>query len=785
MDIHFPILLTLEEAAQGVERDFLYASPEVLCPACAGTGQAGGVPCAECDASGRGFIPRRFTVAIPAGANDQVRIRITGQGPRLRDGSGWGDLYLICYLRPHAHLQRQGFDLVGDGAARDGRLTVQTLAGPLDVQIPEGFDGASFRLPALGLPRRIGGGDRGDLIVRLLQGPPAETARQFKMARAQARSCAHDNPVAVVELLCRAEFEGLHDAETHALAGIACARVGRSQDAPRHLHGAAEKEPANPLHSYNLGLLAMQAQDPLTAAAWFESSLRRDALRQQTRQALVHAVRRLFQQSATGASPQAAAVLQDAGAQAERRMYAAAAAVLHKGAQGNPAFTWIEACTRLLACCAGNENLAAEAAQLFETAEALWPDVPALRRGRQTLLQFAERDCGLLGLLALAYYESSRGRFDVASRLAIKAVERARFDMEPGRRANSTDPIDSVEEDHLQRWLYSLIALLRREGSETPCVAFLDGLIAQVECYCALRRSSQVDSGWGPALRAVRQTEIALSQSPDDLQVVEQFQQSLDLFGGIAGALLNNMNPDLVEFVQNTYDAALQNLIPESPFNRVVTPGAPIEIVRGACEDAFTRLFSSTRKPLRGEFLVASAQEHFVLTNYRLHLYTDRLAAPQLLPLNVIHRYAARSEGLTVSTLLLALTEGQQLALNGLPNGCYPRDSLVNYLIAARMWERLQTSEQQVLETGHADTLALAGREEVLALPGGPRAEGTGAPAASLAAPGAALLPESQGSQCPHCGKATRAQDVFCRQCGARLAAESVTSEDRLLESRG
>ncbi|MDZ7380121.1 MAG: hypothetical protein ONB06_12350 [candidate division KSB1 bacterium] len=249
IDIQFPILLTLEEAALGTQRDFFYPSREMLCSRCGGAGQVESGACEVCEGFGRSYLPRKVTVAVPAGVNDQVRIRVSEQGLLAPDLTHWGDLYLVCYLRPHATFQREGFDLIVEVESNTGgKLTVPTLTGPIEVPLPDGEGDAPLRLPGLGLPRRIGGGERGDLVVKLKAASSAVSAEELPSRKA----------------------------------------------ARQHLVEAIQREPLNPVHRYNLALVALREQNNLEAAVSLEVALKCGDSRPQTRQTLAQALTHLF-----------------------------------------------------------------------------------------------------------------------------------------------------------------------------------------------------------------------------------------------------------------------------------------------------------------------------------------------------------------------------------------------------------------------------------------------------------------------------------------------------------
>ena len=114
---------------------------------------------------------RRLRVSLPAGIRPGQRIRLAGQGARLRGGSR-GDLYLTVEILPHPNLRIEGLDLHARlpvapwEAALGGRATIDTLEGKVTVRIPTGSSsGRKIRLRGKGLSSA--GGKRGDLYAEI------------------------------------------------------------------------------------------------------------------------------------------------------------------------------------------------------------------------------------------------------------------------------------------------------------------------------------------------------------------------------------------------------------------------------------------------------------------------------------------------------------------------------------------------------------------------------------------------------------------------------------------
>lgn len=150
-----------------------FFSLQTTCPACQGRGSVIREACPKC--RGVGVVPQKVTreVKIPAGVDDQMRLRLQGEGESSPDGGPPGDVYCFLSIREHPLFQRDGQDLICQipigyaQAALGAALEVPTLDGPEQLEIPEGTQtGEVFRLRGRGLPAPRHRG-RGDLIVQV------------------------------------------------------------------------------------------------------------------------------------------------------------------------------------------------------------------------------------------------------------------------------------------------------------------------------------------------------------------------------------------------------------------------------------------------------------------------------------------------------------------------------------------------------------------------------------------------------------------------------------------
>jgi molecular chaperone DnaJ len=140
------------------------------CPQCHGEGTIITDPCGTCHGSGRQRKKSKVRVEIPAGVENGMQMRLTGQGDAGARGGQSGDLYVVIHVRPHERFERRGADLVCEWeigfaqAALGTTVEIPTLGEPVPLKIPAGTQSHTrFNLRGHGLPRLQGG--MGDLLV--------------------------------------------------------------------------------------------------------------------------------------------------------------------------------------------------------------------------------------------------------------------------------------------------------------------------------------------------------------------------------------------------------------------------------------------------------------------------------------------------------------------------------------------------------------------------------------------------------------------------------------------
>ncbi|MGH9488058.1 MAG: molecular chaperone DnaJ [Terriglobales bacterium] len=209
-DLRYDLEVSFEQSLQGAEMEIHFqrlgpceachgkrtrggAAP-ATCPTCRGAGQVrlqqgffsvartctqcGGMgviirdPCPACRGQGRVQTDIRRTVAVPAGIEEGMQLRLSGEGEAGLGGGGAGDLYVLIHVRPHAFFQRKGTELYCSipvsfpQAVLGCDVRVPTPWGDEFVTVPVGT-ASGAELPLLkgkGAPR-VNGRGRGDLHV--------------------------------------------------------------------------------------------------------------------------------------------------------------------------------------------------------------------------------------------------------------------------------------------------------------------------------------------------------------------------------------------------------------------------------------------------------------------------------------------------------------------------------------------------------------------------------------------------------------------------------------------
>ena len=160
------------------------------CPHCRGTGKIIPEPCTSCHGQGKIKSQKTLEVKIPAGIDDGMRIRSTGNGEPGSNGGPPGDLYIEIRVKKHEIFERDGDDLHCEvpvsfaTAALGGEIEVPTLSGKAAIDIPEGTQaGKQFRLRGKGI-KGVRASYPGDLYCHIIVETPVKlTEYQRKLLK--------------------------------------------------------------------------------------------------------------------------------------------------------------------------------------------------------------------------------------------------------------------------------------------------------------------------------------------------------------------------------------------------------------------------------------------------------------------------------------------------------------------------------------------------------------------------------------------------------------------------
>ncbi len=214
-DLRFDLVITMEEAFKGVEKEVTVPRTEVCpackgsrakpgsspekCPACGGSGQIQKVhgnaftrfvqittcrechgegvivkePCNTCGGEGIVQKVRRLKISVPRGVDTGFRLRLRGQGEAGLNGGPEGDLYVFVYVKDEPGVRREGSDLFihkrisYPKAVFGGKSEIELFGEKIEFEVPEATpSGSTIVVEGKGMPA-VGESKRGDLYVTL------------------------------------------------------------------------------------------------------------------------------------------------------------------------------------------------------------------------------------------------------------------------------------------------------------------------------------------------------------------------------------------------------------------------------------------------------------------------------------------------------------------------------------------------------------------------------------------------------------------------------------------
>jgi molecular chaperone DnaJ len=188
---------------QSVQRSFLgQIVTSRPCPECGGLGSKITNPCPDCAGDGRVRARRTVTIKVPAGVDDGMRLRLSGEGEVGPGGGPAGDLYVEIHERPHPHFTRDQDDLhcrlelPMTAAALGTEIKLTTLDSEESLVIKAGTQAGTVQtLRGRGVPHLNRGVGRGDLHVHYDVATPTKLdGAQEQLLRDLAKARGEENP---------------------------------------------------------------------------------------------------------------------------------------------------------------------------------------------------------------------------------------------------------------------------------------------------------------------------------------------------------------------------------------------------------------------------------------------------------------------------------------------------------------------------------------------------------------------------------------------------------------
>jgi molecular chaperone DnaJ len=191
------------------------------CRRCRGEGTLIGEPCRRCHGEGRAREDRELEVEVPPGVSSENYITLRGRGHVGPRGGARGDVIVLLEIEEDPRFVRDGSSLIHERpitfseAALGAEITVPTLEGSANVQVPPGVQsGVLLRLRGEGLPP-LNGERRGDLLVRIVVWTPERLTTEQEEAFQRLREVEDTAP----ERISRLDDKGFWSRVKEAFTG--------------------------------------------------------------------------------------------------------------------------------------------------------------------------------------------------------------------------------------------------------------------------------------------------------------------------------------------------------------------------------------------------------------------------------------------------------------------------------------------------------------------------------------------------------------------------------------
>lgn len=173
---------------------------ETVCPKCRGEGRVVKDKCSECRGDGVVRVEKSLKIKVPAGVEDNTRMRISGAGQAGKNGGAKGDLYIFINIKNHKLYERNGKDLYTSVpvsmvcAALGGKVEIPGIDGQkVEVSISNGAQtGDKLRIKNEGMSI-MSSDKRGDLFVILKVVTPTNLTTRQKELLEEFRDLSGDD----------------------------------------------------------------------------------------------------------------------------------------------------------------------------------------------------------------------------------------------------------------------------------------------------------------------------------------------------------------------------------------------------------------------------------------------------------------------------------------------------------------------------------------------------------------------------------------------------------------
>ena len=159
---------------------------KTTCPRCGGKGTTFEKTCTKCSGRGSIKVKKTITVNIPAGVDNENRIRLSGKGEAVINGGPNGDLYIEFTVEEHELYKRSEDDIYIElpisipDAVLGVKVEVPTIYGKVDLLVPVGTQsGSKLKLRGKGIENVITH-RKGDMYVVIKVVIPTKLTKEEK-----------------------------------------------------------------------------------------------------------------------------------------------------------------------------------------------------------------------------------------------------------------------------------------------------------------------------------------------------------------------------------------------------------------------------------------------------------------------------------------------------------------------------------------------------------------------------------------------------------------------------